>query len=288
MMVGHLGELALSSSSLALSSPRSPALVFFTLETLCGQAYGAERHQKTWTSYLHCYFLYLSLSSFIFGTKFDNTYAHKLYHDPLFHIPSVGSKVWPDHLEGISNQYFIWLNVILLGLSMKFSSACSKTRAPISRSYFMEWESSFTLQSLLHEFYALSVWSFELLILLSGLLPNPALETQFCLHVYCWVGQAPNHFDTYAIPYGFGAAAVLEFANELGAGKPRSNEKDVIDFVVTMAPLVCLSHVLDSFQGVLTGVARGIGWQHIGACINLGAVYLCGIPVAAYGFLGAF
>ncbi|CAL2232440.1 unnamed protein product [Prunus armeniaca] len=48
-----------------------------------------------------------------------------------------------------------------------------------------------------------------------------------------------------------------------------------------MAPLVCLSHVLDSFQGVLTGVARGIGWQHIGACINLGAVYLCGIPVAA-------
>ncbi|CAL8097048.1 unnamed protein product [Prunus armeniaca] len=48
-----------------------------------------------------------------------------------------------------------------------------------------------------------------------------------------------------------------------------------------MAPLVCLPHVLDSFQGVLTGVARGIGWQHIGACINLEAVYLCGIPVAA-------
>lgn len=32
-----------------------------------------------------------------------------------------------------------------------------------------------------------------------------------------------------------------------------SNEKDVIDYVVTMAPLVCLSLVLDSFQGVLTG-----------------------------------
>ena len=30
-----------------------------------------------------------------------------------------------------------------------------------------------------------------------------------------------------------------------------------------------------------SGVARGCGWQHIGAFINLGAFYLCGIPVAA-------
>ena len=29
------------------------------------------------------------------------------------------------------------------------------------------------------------------------------------------------------------------------------------------------------------GVARGTGWQHIGAYVNLGAYYLVGIPVAA-------
>lgn len=29
------------------------------------------------------------------------------------------------------------------------------------------------------------------------------------------------------------------------------------------------------------GVARGCGWQHIGAFVNLGALYLCGIPIAA-------
>ena len=28
-------------------------------------------------------------------------------------------------------------------------------------------------------------------------------------------------------------------------------------------------------------MARGCGWQHVGAYINLGAFYLCGIPVAA-------
>lgn len=29
------------------------------------------------------------------------------------------------------------------------------------------------------------------------------------------------------------------------------------------------------------GVARGVGWQHLGAYINLAAFYLAGIPVAA-------
>nr|XP_027099734.1 protein DETOXIFICATION 11-like [Coffea arabica] len=30
----------------------------------------------------------------------------------------------------------------------------------------------------------------------------------------------------------------------------------------------------------LNGVARGSGWQHLGAYVNLGAYYLVGIPVA--------
>ena len=31
---------------------------------------------------------------------------------------------------------------------------------------------------------------------------------------------------------------------------------------------------------VSSGIARGSGWQHTGAHVNLGAFYLCGIPVA--------
>ncbi|CAL5399873.1 unnamed protein product [Camellia sinensis] len=60
-----------------------------------------------------------------------------------------------------------------------------------------------------------------------------------------------------------------------------SNEKEVVDYVTAMAPLVCFSTIMDGFQGVLAGVARGTGWQHIGAYINLGAFYLFGIPIAA-------
>ncbi|XLT37691.1 hypothetical protein HN873_068983 [Arachis hypogaea] len=60
-----------------------------------------------------------------------------------------------------------------------------------------------------------------------------------------------------------------------------SNEEEVVDYVTVMAPLVCVSVILDSLQGVLAGIARGCGWQHLGVFVNLGAFYLCGIPAAA-------
>lgn len=31
---------------------------------------------------------------------------------------------------------------------------------------------------------------------------------------------------------------------------------------------------------LLSGIARGCGWQHLGAYVNLGSFYLVGIPVA--------
>jgi MATE family multidrug resistance protein len=36
-------------------------------------------------------------------------------------------------------------------------------------------------------------------------------------------------------------------------GYTYSNEKEVVDYVTTMAPLVSLSIILDSIQGVLSG-----------------------------------
>lgn len=33
-----------------------------------------------------------------------------------------------------------------------------------------------------------------------------------------------------------------------------SNEKEVVDYVTSMAPLVCLSVIMDSLQGVLSGM----------------------------------
>ncbi|XP_037492367.1 protein DETOXIFICATION 12 [Jatropha curcas] len=120
----------------------------------------------------------------------------------------------------------------------------------------------------------------------------------------------------YTIPDGLGAAASTRVSNELGAGNARaayisvwcaifisttesiivsavlfatrhvfgyvfSNDKEVVDYVTTMAPLLCLSVILDSLQGTLSGIARGCGWQNLGAYVNLVAYYICGIPAGA-------
>ncbi|XP_048428875.1 protein DETOXIFICATION 12-like [Pyrus x bretschneideri] len=375
MMVGHLGELALSSSSIAISLAGATGFSLFlgmasALETLCGQAYGAEQYQKlgllTYTAIFSLnmvclplslvwiymeeiliftgqdpaisreagkYIIWLIPGLFAYATlqpliRYFQTQSLVMpllvtsFATFLFHIPLCWILIFKSGLEHLGGALAIgisyWLNVIFLWLYMKFSPACSKTRAPISKDIFHGIGEFFRFALPSAVMQCLEGWSFELLILLSGLLPNPALETSVLKLVVIlidWLDSLLAISTVYAIPYGFGAAVSTRVSNELGAGNPQhariatfaamflavaetsittttlyacrkvfgytfSNEKEVIDYVTVMVPLVCLSVILDSMHGVLSGVARGTGWQHIGAYINLGAFYLCGIPVA--------
>nr|GME20173.1 protein DETOXIFICATION 12-like isoform X2 [Ipomoea batatas] len=151
---------------------------------------------------------------------------------------------------------------------------------------------------------------FELLVLLSGLLPNPQFEASV-------LSVCLNPVSTlYAIPYRLTSAVCTRVSNELGAGNPEgarllvvsvmfiavaetvvvsatlfacrhvfgyvySNKKVVVDYVADMTPLLCLSVITDSLEGTLSGVARGCGWQHIGAYINIASFCLCGISISA-------
>ncbi|PKI69404.1 hypothetical protein CRG98_010202 [Punica granatum] len=204
-----------------------------------------------------------------------------------------------------------WLNVILLGLYMKYSSSCGKTRISVSPTDIFQTMGEFFIFAIPSAvMVCLEWWSFELLTMLSGLLPNPKLETSVLSVCLATISTL------YNIPDSIGAATSTRISNELGAGNPRaarvaviatmvitltetvimssiifackhvfgyvfSNEKEVVKYVASMAPLVCISIVLDSLHGVLSGIARGCGWQDIGAYINLVAYYVCGIPVAA-------
>ncbi|XP_047152739.1 protein DETOXIFICATION 14-like [Vigna umbellata] len=208
----------------------------------------------------------------------------------------------------ISTSY--WLNVILLGLYMKFSTQCEKTRVPISMELFRGIGEFIRYAIPSAGMICLEWWSFELVILLSGLLPNPELETSvlsICLNITTAI---------YTIPESIGSAASTRISNALGAGSPQSarvcvyaamalatfeailvssiifscrqilgyvfsNEQDVADYVTNIAPLLSLSIILDSLHATLSGIARGCGWQHLGAYINLGAYYVFGIPTAA-------
>ncbi|PON73723.1 Multi antimicrobial extrusion protein [Parasponia andersonii] len=367
MMVGHHGELALSSTAMAVSLCGVTGFSVIlgmasALETICGQAYGAKQYQKLG---LHTYTAIFSLFLVCLPLSLIWIYVGKLLvligQDPLisheagrftiwlipalfayatlqplvryfqtqsliipmlisscatlcFHIPLCWVLVFKSGLGNLGGALAISisysLNAIILGLYMKYSPSCETTRAPISLEIFHGIREFFRFAIPSAIMTCLEWWSFELLILMSGILPNPQLETSVlsvCLQTISTL---------YTIPYGLGSAASTRVSNELGAGNPQaariatfaamfltiaetsivtttlflsrhvygyvfSNEKEVVDYVTEMAPLVCISVILDSIQGVLSGVARGCGWQHIGAFINLGAFYLCGIPIAA-------
>ncbi|KAH7543169.1 hypothetical protein FEM48_Zijuj02G0154800 [Ziziphus jujuba var. spinosa] len=284
------------------------------LETLCGQAYGAEEYKKlglqTYTAifslFLVCFpvtLIWINMAKVLTFTGQDPLIAQEagkftiwlvpalFAYAPLqpliryfqmqsliipmlisscatllFHIPLCRILVFKSGLNshggalaiGISN----WLNVILLGLYMNFSSACERTRSPVSVELFHG----------VGQFFRLAIPSALMVCtrvsneLGAG---NPqAARIATCAVMFLAVAETSI------------VSTTLFFTRRI-FGYTFSNEKEVVDYVTKMAPLVCLNAIFDSLQGVLSGVARGCGWQHIGAYINLSAFYLCGIPVAA-------
>ncbi|KAK4404541.1 protein DETOXIFICATION 16 [Sesamum angolense] len=147
--------------------------------------------------------------------------------------------------------------------------------------------SSFGL--LFPQLLCLEIWSYEIMVIVSGLLPNPTLETSVL-------------------------SISVRVANELGAGKPKgarlavfmatfmvalesivavvviilgrkiwgycfSSEADVVSYVSDMMILIAVVNLADGVLSVLNGIARGCGWQKIGAIVNLGSFYIIGIPL---------
>ncbi|XP_043695207.1 protein DETOXIFICATION 16-like [Telopea speciosissima] len=209
----------------------------------------------------------------------------------------------------LANSISYWINVILLALYVKFSPACKNTWTGFSKEALHGVLKFLRLAIPSAVMVCLEMWSFELMVLLSGLLPNPKLETSvlsISLNTSALV---------WMISFGLGGSVSTRVSNELGAGNPQvarlavlvvlvmaitegilvgmtmillrrvwgfaySNENEVAKYVANMMPVLALSNFLDGIQCVLSGTARGCGWQKIGAFINLGAYYLVGIPSA--------
>ncbi|KAK7390913.1 hypothetical protein VNO78_19105 [Psophocarpus tetragonolobus] len=368
MIVGHLGPLYLSGASLATSLAGVTGFSLLMgmasgLETISGQAYGAQQYQKvgmqTNTAIVALILvsiplsvLWINMENILIWIGQDPLISHEagkftywllpalfayailqplvIFFQiqslllPLFasslvtliiHVPLCWALVYKTSLRSVgaalAGSISIWLNVILLSLYMRYSSACAKTRTPFSLELFKGMWEFFRFAIPTGIMVCLQWWSLELLVLLSGLLPKPQLETSvlsICLNTIS---------SLYAIPFGIGLAVSTRVSIELGAGNPHaariamlaalcivvvetsivsiilfacrnvygyifSCEKKVVDYVTHMAPLVCISAILDSIEGVLTGVSRGSGWQHIAVFINMGAFYLLGIPLAVF------
>ncbi|XP_057425370.1 protein DETOXIFICATION 16-like isoform X2 [Lotus japonicus] len=202
-----------------------------------------------------------------------------------------------------------WVNVFLLLLYINLASACDSTWKGFTKEALDDVLSFLKLAVASAVMICFEYWSFEMVVLLSGLLPNPQLETSvlsISLNT-CWM--------VYMISVGLGGAISTRVSNELGGGNAQgallalrvmvvisilegtavglvtilvrnvwgklySNDDEVIKYVAKMMPLLALSDFLDGFQCVLSGAARGCGWQNLCAFMNLGAYYVVGIPCA--------
>ncbi|CAN1147715.1 Protein DETOXIFICATION 14 [Linum perenne] len=368
MMVGHLDQLSLSAASIGAAFSLVTGFTVLAgmaggLETLCGQAYGAEQYHKLGT-YMYCAITSMTLVCIpisilwiftdkllilagqdhlisvlarkysiclvpgLFGsamlqamTRYFQTQS--LILPMLFaslatmclHVPLCWFLVFKTGLRYLGAALAVslstWANVILLVIYMTCSSKCAKT---LSKSKFRDLYLGtgeflrFAIPSAMMT--CLEWWSYDLLILLAGLLPNPKLESSvisICFSIT---------YLHYYIPYGFGATISTRVSNELGAGKPKaakmaveavmilavmelavvilplflcrhilgyvfSNDKEIVEYVADMAPFMCLSATMDTLQSVLSGVVRGSGKQNLGAFVNLGAYYVVGTPLAA-------
>ncbi|KAL4347494.1 hypothetical protein GQ457_17G025930 [Hibiscus cannabinus] len=207
----------------------------------------------------------------------------------------------------LANAFSYWMNALLLTLYVRISPSCKNTWTGYSMEAFSGIPKFLKLSIPSAIMLGLEIWSFEMMVLLSGLLPNPELETSV-------LAISLNTCSTiYMIPLGLSAAVSTRSSNELGAGRPRaaflavcvtvsmvvvegiavgtiliscrkiwghlySKDEQVVKYVGEMLLLIAASHLIDGIQSVLTGVARGCGWQKIGAMINLGAYHLIGIP----------
>uniref|UniRef100_A0A0E0EWT8 Protein DETOXIFICATION n=1 Tax=Oryza meridionalis TaxID=40149 RepID=A0A0E0EWT8_9ORYZ len=222
----------------------------------------------------------------------------------LVHKVGMGSKG-----AALSGAVTYWTNLAVLAFYARLSGACKTTWTGFSVDAFRELRRFTELAVPSAMMVCLEWWSFEILVLLSGILPNPQLETSvlsICLSTSSLL---------FMVPRGIGSSLSTRVSNELGGGHPRaarmaarvaiamtvlvclvlviamiflcnvwgyaySSEEEVVAYIASMLPVLAVSFFVDGINGALSGVLTGCGKQKIGAHVNLGAFYLVGIPMA--------
>ncbi|CAM0884759.1 unnamed protein product [Alopecurus aequalis] len=346
MFVGHLGELPLAGASLATSLANVTGFSLLVgmssaLDTLCGQAFGARQYHLLGV-YKQRAMLVLALACVpiaviwanttqillflgqdrsiavegrrirasivvpVMASSAATTLSHIVVCWALVHKAGMGSKG-----AALSSAVSYCTNLAILSLYTRLSGACKRTWTGFSMEAFKELRQFAELALPSAMMVCLEWWSFELLVLLSGLLPNPKLETSV-LSIYLNTGAL-----MFMVPAGLCTAISTRVSNELGAGKPHaaklatrlvvcmalsegivfsltmillrkfwgymySDEEEVVTYIARMIPVLAISFFIDGIHTSLSGVLTGCGKQKIGARVNLAAFYLAGIPLAVF------
>ncbi|TYJ39061.1 hypothetical protein E1A91_A04G039800v1 [Gossypium mustelinum] len=203
----------------------------------------------------------------------------------------------------------LWISLVLLSSYVVLAQRFEETWPGLSSESFRLVFANLKLAIPSAAMVCLEYWAFELLVLLAGLMPNSEVTTS--LIAMC----VNTESIAYMITYGLSAAASTRVSNELGAENPRkaktamavslklsillalivvvalafghniwaaffTNTASIINQFASITPFLLISISIDSFQGILSGVARGSGWQVLAVWANLVTFYLIGMPVA--------
>ncbi|KAJ4850877.1 hypothetical protein Tsubulata_007117 [Turnera subulata] len=190
----------------------------------------------------------------------------------------------------LSNGISYWLNVLVLALYIKFSPTCQKTWKSFSKEAMKNFYAFLRLAVPSAFMLCLEFWSYEFLVLMSAFLPNPKLETSMMsisTRVSNELGSGKPHTAQLAVRVVLFLGVVGGLLTGLIAvavrnvwGHIYTNDKELVKYLASVMPILAASNFIDSIQGVLSGCARGCGWQKTAAFICLGAYYFVGLPTA--------
>ncbi|EEF34128.1 protein DETOXIFICATION 18 isoform X1 [Ricinus communis] len=210
----------------------------------------------------------------------------------------------------LSASISLWISAIVLIVYVIFEKKFEHTWEGFSFESFQYILTTLKLALPSAAMVCLEYWAFEILVLLAGMMPNAEVTTS--LIAMCVNTEAVAYMCTY----GLSAVASTRVSNELGADNPGrakssmlvtlklsiflalvivlallfghnlwaglfSNSSSIIEAFASVTPLLAVSITLDAVQGILSGVARGCGWQHLAVYANLATFYFIGMPIAA-------
>ncbi|KAG5246748.1 protein DETOXIFICATION [Salix suchowensis] len=289
---GHLGNLELAAVSLGNNGIQVFAYGLLlgmgsAVETLCGQAYGANRYETLPLAVIYMFskpilillgepaniasaaavFVYgLIPQIFAYAANFP---IQKFLQSQSIIAPSAyisaGALVvhlfltwlavfrWNWGLLGASLVLSLswWIIVVAQFVYIVMGKKCRNTWKGFSLQAFHGLWSFFKLSAASAVMLCLETWYFQILVLIAGLLKNSEVELDslsVCTTISGWV---------FMISVGFNTAASVRVSNELGAGHPKSASFSVVvvtscSFIISVIAAIFVMIFRDSISYIFT------------------------------------
>ncbi|GJR65315.1 probable flavin-containing monooxygenase 1 [Tanacetum coccineum] len=141
----------------------------------------------------------------------------------------------------LANAVSLWINVLLLALYFLLQLWSGNSDAKLLKDFLFQkvYQDHLLAINYYYPLISLEIWSFEMTVLLSGLLPNPQLETSVLsinLNTCSMI---------YMIPLGLSGATSVRVSNDLGAGRAQaarrrlwgycySSDEEVVSYIALL------------------------------------------------------